>query len=169
VHAFLDRLEAVFTWVAVAVTAGTMALTTADAMGRYLFAQPITGVFEITTDYLMVALVFLAASYAYRTGSFVRVTILLEHAPARVRLTADYVAQIVSALVGVALVVAAARQARRTLMSGTMSVSLISYPLGPAHVLATLGLLLMALRIIADLSRVSTGQSGMLREDSEAV
>ena len=168
-HALLGRIEAVFTWAAVVVTAGTMVLTTADAMGRYLFAQPITGVFEITTDYLMVALVFLAASYAYRTGSFVRVTILLEHVPARVRLAADYLAQFISVLVGIGLVVAAARQARRTLASNTMSVSLISYPIGPAHVLAALGLLLMTLRIIADLSRVSTGESGMLREDSEAV
>ena len=167
-HALLDRIEAVFTWTAIAVTAVTMVLTTADATGRYLFNQPITGVFEITTDYLMVALVFLAAGYAYRTGSFVRVTIVLEHLPARLRLVCDYLAQVLSMLVAAGLVVAAAGQARRTLSSGSMSVSLVSYPLGPAHVLAALGLLLMTLRVIADISRVGTGESGMLREESEA-
>ncbi len=168
-HAILDRIEPVFTWTAVAVTAGTMVLTTADALGRYLFTRPITGAFELTADYLMIAIVFLSASYAYRSGTFVRVTIALNYVSPRVRLVADYLAQILSSVIAVALVVAAAQQAARTLGSNTMSVSLLSYPLGPAHVLATLGLLMMTLRVIADLSRIRTGESGMQREDSEAL
>ena len=166
-HAILDRIEPVFTWTSVAVTAFTMLLTTADAMGRYLFSQPITGAFEFTADYLLVMIVFLAASYSYRTGSFVRVTIVVERVPARVRLVADHLAQYLSIAVAVALTVAAAQQARRTLASGTMSISLIPYPLGPAHVLGCLGLLMMTLRIIADVTRVKSGESGMLRPDSE--
>lgn len=166
-HAILDRIEPVFTWTAVVVTAGTMVLTTADALGRYLFNAPITGAFEITADYLMIAIVFLSASYSYRNGSFVRITLALKYVPAQVRLIADYLALFLSIVIAVALVVAAGQQAWRTLASNTISVSLISYPIGPAHVLATLGLLLMTLRIIADLSRIRTGKSGMQREDAE--
>ena len=168
-HAILDRIEPTFTWTAVVVTAGTMFLTTADALGRYLFTQPITGAFEITADYLMIAIVFLSAGYSYRSGSFVRVTLALNFVPPRARLVADYLAQCLSIAIAVTLVVAAAQQAVRTLASNTMSVSLISYPLGPAHVLATLGLLMMTLRIIADLWRVRAGESGMQREDSQAL
>jgi len=169
VRALLDGVEAVFTWTAVVVTAVVMLLTTADAMGRYLFTRPITGAFEITSDYLLVALVFLAAGYAYRTGSFVRVTILIDKVPPRPRLVGHHLAQILSMVVASGLVVAAGRQAWRTLAGNTMSTSLISYPLGPAHVVATLGLLLLALRLIADLPRVRTGESGMLREDRESL
>ena len=168
-HAILDRVEPVFTWSSVGVTAFTMLLTTADAMGRYLFGQPITGAFEFTSDYLLAMIVFLATSYSYRTGSFVRVTFVVDRVPARLRLLADYLAQCLSIVVAVALVVAAAQQARRTLGSGTMSISLIPYPLGPAHVLGCLGLGMMTLRLIADLTRVTSGDSGMLRPDSEVL
>lgn len=168
-QAALGVVEAVFTWVAVAVTAVTMVLTTADALGRYLFNRPIDGAFEITADYLLVALVFLATSYSYRTGSFVRVTFFLERVPARVRGVADHLAQCLSVLIAVGLLVSASMQARRTLASGTLSTSMLAYPLGPAHVVGALGLLLLTLRLIGDLPRVRTGESGMLREDSEAL
>ena len=168
-QAVLGRIEAVFTWTAVVVTAVTMVLTTADALGRYLFNRPIDGAFEITADYLLVALVFLATSYSYRTGSFVRVTFFLERAPAPVRRVADHVAQCLSIVIAAGLLVSASMQARRTLASGTLSTSMLAYPLGPAHVVGALGLLLLTLRLIADLPRVRTGESGMLREDSEAL
>ena len=168
-QALLNRIEAVFTWTAVAVTAVTMILTTADALGRYLFTRPIVGAFEITADYLLVALVFLAASYSYRTGSFVRVTFFLERVSARVRRVANHIAQVLSILIATGLFVGAAMQARRTLAGGALSTSLLAYPLGPAHVVAALGLLMLTIRLVADLPRVRTGESGMLREDVEAL
>ncbi len=165
----LGRVDAVFTWTAVLVTAVTMMLTTADALGRYLFNRPITGAFEITTDYLLVALVFLGTSYSYRTGTLVRVSIVIDRVRGPARLLGDYLAQGLSILIAAALVAAAAMQAWRTLASGTMSTSLVSYPLGPAHVVATLGLLVMTLGLLTDLARVRTGESAMLREDPEAL
>jgi TRAP-type C4-dicarboxylate transport system permease small subunit len=168
-QAVLDKVEAVFTWTAVGVAAVTMVLTTADALGRYLFSRPIVGAFEITADYLLVALVFLATSYSYRTGCFVRVTFFLERVSPRVRLVSDHLAQLLSILIAVALVVSAAMQARRTLSGGTLSTSLLAYPLGPAHVVGLLGLVMMTIRLIADVPRVRTGESGMQREDTEAL
>jgi hypothetical protein len=80
-----------------------------------------------------------------------------------------YLAQAISGLVAAGLLVAAATQARRTLLSGTVSISLVPYPLGPAHVVAALGLLMLTLRLIADLPRVRTGESGMLRDEPESL
>lgn len=168
-HRILDKVELVFTWTAVVVTAATMLLTTADALARYLFTQPIDGAFEFTADYLMIVIVFLAAAYSYRSGSFVRVTLALKYVSPQVRRKADYVAQFISAVVAVALVAAAGVQAWRAITSNTMSAGLILYPIGPAHALATFGLLMLALRVIADLWRVGSGESGMQREDSEAL
>ena len=164
----LNRIEAIFVWTAVGVAAAIMVLTTADALGRYLFIRPIVGAFEITADYLLVALVFLASSYSYRTGSLVRVTIVIDKVGRRAHLVGNYIAQVVSILVAAGLVVASAMQARRTLATGTLSNSLLPYPLGPAHVLASLGLLMMTVRLIADIWRVKTGESGMLREEPES-
>ena len=75
---WLDGCERVLTAVAVVATFGMMILTTADAGGRYLFNRPILAAFELTTNYLMVATVFLALPHAYRQGDNIRVTFLVD-------------------------------------------------------------------------------------------
>ncbi len=55
-----------------------MLITTADAGGRYLFNRPILAAYELTTNYLMIAAVFLALPYAYRQGANIRVTFLAD-------------------------------------------------------------------------------------------
>ena len=73
-----------------------MCLTTADALSRYLFNRPITGAYEITEKYLMVATIFLGVCYAYRGGVFIRVTFLVDHLPRAVKLLAHYLAHLLS-------------------------------------------------------------------------
>ena len=65
----LDACERVLTLVAVVATFCVMLLTTADASGRYLFNRPILAAYELATNYLMIAGVFLAMPYAYRRGA----------------------------------------------------------------------------------------------------
>jgi len=73
----LDGCEWALTLAAALATFVMMLLTTADAGGRYLFNHPILAAYEITTNYLMVAAVFLAMPYAYRQGANIRVTFLV--------------------------------------------------------------------------------------------
>ena len=82
---WLDGCERVLTVVAVAATFGMMLLTTVDAGGRYLFNRPILLAFELTTNYLMVAAVFLALPHAYRQGANIRVTFLVDRLGRRLR------------------------------------------------------------------------------------
>ena len=84
------------TLVAVAATFGMMLLTTADAGGRYLFNRPILAAYELTTNYLMIAAVFLALPYAYRQGANIRVTFLVDRLGRRARLVVDHLVQLVS-------------------------------------------------------------------------
>ena len=58
-----------------------MLLTSADALCRYLLNSPILGAYEITEKYLIVAMIFLGLSYAYRGGVFIRVTFLVDRMP----------------------------------------------------------------------------------------
>lgn len=47
-----------------------------DALGRYLFHQPILGVLEVTEHFLMVGIVFFAMSHVYKEGKHIRVEFL---------------------------------------------------------------------------------------------
>jgi TRAP-type C4-dicarboxylate transport system permease small subunit len=157
---WLDGCERVLTLVAALATFSMMLLTTADAGGRYLLNRPILAAYELTTNYLMVAAVFLAMPYAYRQGANIRVTFLVDRLGRRARLAIDHTVQIVSIVYCAALVVATFQQARHVMSTRTTFVTL-DLPLWPAHLVVCIGLCLTTLMMLVDLSEVRKGRSSL--------
>jgi TRAP-type C4-dicarboxylate transport system permease small subunit len=162
----LDRCESLLTYVAVFATFIMMLLTTADAGGRYLFNQPITGAYEITTNYLMIAAVFLSMCYGYRAGAYIRVTFLAERLPRQLGLYVNYFVQVVSILYGILLVVATYQQALQVFATHTNLSTLESVPLGPAYVIVPVGLFFMSFMMLLDIRKVRKGTSSLFNEES---
>ena len=160
---WLDGCERVLTLVAALATFSMMLLTTADAGGRYLLNRPILAAYELTTNYLMVAAVFLAMPYAYRQGANIRVTFLVERLGRRARLAIDHTVQIVSILYCAALVFATFQQARHVMSTKTTFVTL-DLPLWPAHLVVSIGLCLTTLMMLLDLGEVRRGRSSLFRD-----
>jgi TRAP-type C4-dicarboxylate transport system permease small subunit len=161
----LNGCETVSTYTAAISTFVMMLLTTADAGGRYIFNRPITGAYEITQNYLMVAAVFLAMSYAYRHGANIRVTFLLDRLPRRVKMVVNHFVQLVSMLYGAVLVVATFQQFLRATATGT-DLTTIDLPLGPAYLIVPVGLFFMSLLMLLDIRKVRKGQSPLFQEES---
>ena len=157
----LDACERALTLVAALATFCMMLLTTADAAGRYLLNRPILVAYEVTTNYLMVAVVFLALPYAYRRGANIRVTFLVDRLGRRARLVVDHVVQLVSIVYGAALVYATFQQARHVFSTGTTFATLDYLPLWPAHLAVCVGLLVMSVMMLIDLGRVRGGRSSL--------
>ena len=160
---WLDSCERVLTLVAALATFAMMLLTTADAGGRYLFNRPILAAFELTTNYLMVAVIFLAMPYAYRQGANIRVTFLVDRLGRTPRLVVDHAVQIVSILYGAALVYATGQQARHMLTTNTTFATL-DLPLWPAHLVVSVGLFLTTLMMLLDLREVRKGRSSLFTD-----
>jgi TRAP-type C4-dicarboxylate transport system permease small subunit len=161
----LDGCENVLTYGAVFATFIMMLLTTADAAGRYLLNRPITGAYEITTNYLMVSAIFLATAFAYRGGANIRVTFLVNRLPRLMKLVVNHLVQIVSMFYCAALVYATFKQALRTIATGT-TLSSIEIPQGPAYLLVPVGLFLTSLLMLVDLGKVKKGRSPLFQEES---
>ncbi len=161
---WLLRCDAVLVWLAVLATFALMLLTTADAASRYLLNSPITGAYEITEKYLMVAGTFLGFAYAYRRGVFIRVTFLVDRLPPALKLLCNYLAQIISLVFCAIVVFATAREALRATAEGT-TLSTLPIPVAPAYFLVPVGFLAMTVFMLLDLTRVHTGQSALFRED----
>ena len=159
----LDTCEWVLTLVAAVATFSMMLLTTADAGGRYLFNRPILAAYELTTNYLMIAGVFLAMPYAYRQGANIRVTFLVERLGRRARLAVDHLVQIVSILYCAALVVATFQQARHVLRTGTQFVTM-ELPMWPAHLIVSIGLFVTTLMMLVDLPEVRRKRSSLFSD-----
>jgi TRAP-type C4-dicarboxylate transport system permease small subunit len=165
----LDLIQRVMLYASALSTFVIMLLTTIDAMGRYLFNSPIAGVYEITTSYLMVAAVFLGATYAYREGAYIRVTFLAERLPGKVKLAVDYFVQTISMLYGALLVYATYEQMLVVMASHTVLSSVEGVSLWPAYVIVPLGLCLMSLDMLFDLSKVKTGDSPLFKADAPTI
>ena len=160
---WLDRAERALTLVAVLATFTMMLLTTADAIGRYVFNRPILVAYELTTNYLMIAAVFLAMPYAYRQGANIRVTFLADRLRGAARLVVDHVVQLVSLLYCTALVVATFLQARHIMRTGT-TFTTIDVPLWPGHLTVCVALFLAAVMMLVDLGEVRKGRSSLFRD-----
>jgi TRAP-type C4-dicarboxylate transport system permease small subunit len=162
---WLGRCEDVLLFVAASCGLAMMALTTADAAGRYLLGSPVTGANELTEKYLMPAMVFLGLGYAYRGGIFIRVTFAADRLPAKLKLWADYASQLISILFCLVLIVASLQQAVRVVGNGT-TLSTLEVPLAPAYFLVPLGLAVLVLMMLFDLPRVASGKSRLFKEES---
>lgn len=90
-------------------------------------------------------------------------TFLVERLGRGARLVIDHVVQVASILYCAALVVATFQQARHMLATGTTFVTL-DLPLWPAHLLVSLGLLLVTLLMLIDLREVRKGRSSLFMD-----
>ena len=157
---WLDGCERLATLAAAAATFVMMLLTTADALGRYVFNRPILIAYELTTNYLMIAVVFLAMPYAYRQGANIRVTFLVDRFGPVARQVVNHVVQVVSLVYCGALVYATFGQARHVMRTGT-TFATVEWPLWPAHVAVCAGLFVTTLMMLLDLREVRRGRSSL--------
>ena len=162
-RAWLDGCERVLTLVAVLATFAMMLLTAADAIGRYVLNRPILVAYELTTNYLMIAAVFLAMPFTYREGGNIRVTFLVDRLRGRARLVIDHAVQLVSLLYCAALVVATFMQARHIMRTGT-TFTTIDVPLWPGHLVVAVALFLTTVMMLVDLGEVRKGRSSLFRD-----
>lgn len=159
----LRRIENVLLFLSVGSTFVMVFLTTGDVGGRYLINRPITGTFDITGNYLIVACVFMSMCYAYREGANVRLNLLVNRVPQKAKLAINYIAQTISFLYSVSLLIATIPPVFRTFTTN-LTLSTIEFPLWPAYMMVPLGLFFMCLRMFLDFWEIKNGNSGLFKE-----
>jgi TRAP-type C4-dicarboxylate transport system permease small subunit len=160
----LGRVEKWSTHVAVLSIFVMMLLTTADAIGRYLFSFPLPGAYEFTEKYLMIIAVYLGASYTYRGGSTIRITLLVDRLPRGVKMGLNHFAQVFSICYGFFLIVPAVECVLRA-HNQKLTLTSPQLPLWVPFTAIPIGLLLMSLFVLRDLPRVRAGRSALFREE----
>jgi C4-dicarboxylate transporter, DctQ subunit len=98
----LDRLATVIERIAGLFLAVITVLVFASAIGRYAFAAPIPDAFDVARLMLGVAMLWGFASVGYR-GAHIKVDLVAELLPARVRVGLDVIASLVLLLFAVLL------------------------------------------------------------------
>jgi TRAP-type transport system small permease protein len=163
----LGTCENVLLYCAGTVIVLMMLLTSADAAGRYLFNTPITGAYEITEKYLMVLTLF-GVCYAYRKGSYVRLTFAVDLLPRSMKGPVNYLVQGISIFFSLLLLVNTGAQTLRVAAAKSIvDVRGWSMPLWPAYAIIPLGLFFLLVAMVLDLPGAGKGKSDLFREGEE--
>jgi TRAP-type transport system small permease protein len=163
----LAGVDLAFRWVVAAVTMAMMTLIVADATGR-LLNRPIPGAVEITEEYLMVAIVFLAIGFTHTEGRHIRIELFERIVPA---LGGPIVRIAVSAIsLGYFALIAyqGGAQTAYALRIDQRSASELGYPLGPAYALVVVGSGMVCVWLVRDIVRELMGRGCTSRETREA-
>jgi TRAP-type C4-dicarboxylate transport system permease small subunit len=161
---WLERIEKVLVYIGILALFLMMCLTTVDAIWRYAFNSPITGAYEVTEKYLMLMAVFLGMSLTYRGGGMIRVAILMDRLPKKVKVPINHLAQLFSISYCAIFIVGTVQYAVRLFHQGTSLGSILWLPLWIGAMVIPVGLLLMAFFMLFDLPRVRKGTSALFRD-----
>ncbi len=154
----IDRSSRLLEGVAVALLFGFGALMLGEVFARGFLARSLPFSWEYST-FAMAAVFLLASGRAIRTATHVRVSLILEAAPARVARILDIVANVV-ALAIVALLVAALHDAFSTsLERGLISATIVATPLAIPQGIILIGAVQLWLDLLARLIRLLTGRA----------
>jgi TRAP-type C4-dicarboxylate transport system permease small subunit len=159
----LSHIEKVLTIFSIASVFLLVFLTVADTGGRYLLNKPISGAYEITEKYLMVVAVFFGFCHGYRNGCNIRATLLVSHFSPQVKIVVAYVVQALSVVYGILLVLGTFRRALLGIQDSMMDA--YGIPLGPAFMVAPVGLFALTLWLVYDVGQVKNGKSGLFVEE----
>lgn len=129
----------------------------ADVVGRQLFNSPIKGTLDVTSDWWMVALVFLALGYAQQQREHVRATVVPEILPERWKRIIEVFATALLMLLALAIAYYGFREALDSRAINESSEDVRSIPIWPPKFLIPLGALSLALQCVASMYEIVTG------------
>ncbi|RLB05231.1 MAG: hypothetical protein DRG83_02965 [Deltaproteobacteria bacterium] len=98
----LDSLTVLFAWIASLLLAFSVLAVCVDVVLRYFFNRPIGWVLQVT-EYILLYIPFLAATWVLREEAHVKVDLLVNRLSPRIQLFLNFVTSIIGALVMLAL------------------------------------------------------------------
>lgn len=153
----LTVIEDIMGWLGNLCLAILMVAVTADVCGRYFLNAPISGVYEISETYLMVAIVFLGLAQAQRHGAHVRVLFLFEQLPASLQKIMEMIYLLAAAAVFGAIAVMAATNGIHNIVLGRWTTGVVAIPTGPSWLIVAAGAGVLALQLLIDVALTVTG------------
>ncbi len=153
----LGLVDRLCRWATAAAIAGMVVLVVADAIGRTI-RMPVPGAVEVTEEYLMVAIVFLAMGFTHAEGRHIRIELFERWIPwlasAAVRIGIEAVSLVYFALIAWQ----GLDNARSAFAIDKRSTSELNYPVGPAYSLVVIGSVVMCLWLVRDIIMLARGK-----------
>ena len=165
----LSYVEDKLLWVSLIVLLFMTFFITADATSRYIFGLPVPGGFEISEEYLLPTLSFMAMSAVFVMGGHVRVTMVVDKLSKSIMRPINFIQDIL--MLGFSLLVTygAFLTTIKAFEKGELSNSMLAYPMAPAYGMVLLGFGILSLRQIYYFIKPSERQAHLGKSHEEMV
>jgi C4-dicarboxylate transporter DctQ subunit len=163
----LDRIESLFAAMATLILVAVTLSVCADVLLRSVFNSPLTWVVEID-EYALLYITFLGTAWALRTGSHVRVDILIGLFPPGGRRIFGMTSSLLGILVSLVLLIWGVVTTWDKFLTGAYKPTLIEVPTWIVIIVIPVGSLLLGIRFLRNLVDYATGQRVDRTEAEEA-
>lgn len=153
----IDKMSAVFAYGAAAAVILLALSVFIDVVGRTLFHHPLIGTLEMTAYWWMPMLTLLAFGYTEQKQEHIKVTILLDNLPLRMRQIVEGVFGLVATGLVAALTYYAAVDALESAQVGQTTASSPPIAIWPFKFVAVVGLAMLSLQALATAIRYFAG------------
>jgi len=129
-----------------------MLLVLVEVFSRYVFNRPLMVANEFGS-YLLVAVSYLAAAYAWKEKGHVRITVLVSRLPARVSSWLRLITMLLALVVAFGLSQSAYSYLQTSFRLGMASGSWLHFPLQGPHMTLMIGFTLLSLILMVEVTR----------------
>lgn len=156
---WLDKIDYVLVRLAAATLFLMMMIIFLDATFR-TFHNPLPGVMEISEEYLMPMMVYLGISFTLKEKGHITVDFLVEKLGKKGKNILVVFNNLVGLVFVIALGVTNFQEGLKHIANGTTSRGLLHYPIAPAIMIVSLGILIFSIRLIIETLNIIRGESG---------
>ncbi|MBO1003248.1 TRAP transporter small permease [Pseudogracilibacillus auburnensis] len=160
----VNRIDAVSSIIASITLLIMMVWIFLDVMLRTLFNSPIQGTLEITGEYLMVLLIYLAISYTHKNNGHVKVTMFEDKFTPKVKNIMTIIINLLAAFFFLVISILNFQEGMSYIERGIHSSSILNYPLAPALFIISFGLFIITLRLIIECIYILTNKETIAKE-----
>jgi TRAP-type C4-dicarboxylate transport system permease small subunit len=147
---WMDKINHFCAYISAAILFLMMIWIFLDVLLRSIFNAPIVGTLEITGEYILPLIIFFAIGYTQKHKDHVNVDILVGRFPKGVQKVLGLFCNLVALIMFILLGLFNFQQGLDAYANDIRSSSLLKYPLAPAIILVSLGILLFSLRLLVD-------------------
>jgi TRAP-type transport system small permease protein len=130
-----------------------------DVMLRFLFNTPITGTLEITGEYMLVILVYFSISMTYRENGHINVTFITNKFSKRTNNFLKALTNLLGVIIFILIAYLNFQQGIESLERDIRTVSPLKYPIGPAYIIISIGILLLSIRLLIESITILIGKN----------
>lgn len=147
---WLDKVDYFLMYISAGTIFLMMLWVFVDVLMRYFFNSPIPGTMEITGEYLLPIIAFLGISYTQKHNGHVNVDLLYGKFSKGTKRIVGLFTNLVALLLFIILGINNFQEGLKYFARNVKSVGLLDYPLAPALMIISFGILILCIRLVVD-------------------